>query len=97
MLRLVFDIVVTVTMSYLIVMAISTGEINIRGAHYSVQTNPIAFYVGIGFSLLLLIIWVAIASSNIFSAVDSRVKKFGGNYNKNTFKAIVKNALGKSN
>lgn len=97
MLRLVFDIVVTVTMSYLIVMAVSTGEINIRGALYSVQASPIGFYVGIGFSLVVLIIWVAIASSNILTAVDSRVKKFGGNYNKNTFKAIIKNALGKSN
>ena len=97
MLRLLFDIVVTVTISYLIVTAVSTGEINIRGAYYSVKTDPILFYVAIGFSVAVLIIWVSIASSNIFGTIDSRVKKFGGNYNKNTFKAIIKNAFKKSN
>ena len=97
MLRLLFDIIVTVTISYLTVTAVSAGEINIRGASYSVKTDPIAFYIAMGFSLAVLVLWVALAASNIFGAIDSGVKKFGGNYNKNTFKAVIRDAFSKSN
>lgn len=97
MLRLLFDVVVAVTITYLIVMAVSTGEINIRGASYYVKKDPVAFYLAIGFSLVVLIGWVAMASSNIFSSIDTKVKQFGGNYNKNTFKAIIKSVFSKSN
>jgi hypothetical protein len=95
-LRFIFNVSVCITLSYLISMALGTGEINIRGAHHYLDTGPVAFYLWVGFAVIMLIVWLVMFLSGIFTAIDIKVKAFGGNYNKNTFKAIVRNALKKT-
>jgi hypothetical protein len=77
-------------------MALDTGEINIRGAYYRLDTGPVAFYLWVGFTVIMLFVWLVMFLSGIFTAIDIKVKAFGGNYNKNTFKAIVRNVFKKT-
>jgi hypothetical protein len=91
--RYLFDFSVLITLSYLTINAISTGEAQFRTLIFKYSENPKMFVVTIILMVSLTLMWAYLIGSSIFDSIDKKVKSFGGNYNINTFKAILRNTF----
>tara|TARA_R110001599_G_scaffold304498_1_gene510770 strand:- start:832 stop:1146 length:315 start_codon:yes stop_codon:yes gene_type:complete len=79
---------------YQCIHAFTAGEIvGRRGSLYTYQDEPIMFFIAL---VLCLILLLGVVFLGCFT-IDKKVKQFGGNYNFNTFKAIVRGQRNKSN
>jgi uncharacterized membrane protein len=79
--------------NYQIYIGMTTGIFNpfgkgIRLVSYS--ESPIFFCFSMGVTIIFSLIFMALIVSSIYSVVDRKVRAYGGNYNINTFKAIIR-------
>jgi len=79
--------------NYQIYLALATGEFNpigkgVRLASYS--ESPIWFVISLGFTIAFSLIGLALVVWSARNAIDRRVRSYGGNYNINTFRAILR-------
>jgi ABC-type uncharacterized transport system permease subunit len=79
--------------NYQIYLGVTTGEFNPVGRGQglvSYEASPLWFYLTIGITILFSVLCTALIMSFFCSAIDSKVRAYGGNYNLNTFKAILR-------
>ena len=85
---------VSVYLTYQLWSAFTSGVIRGRRAYiFTLQDDPILFSI----SVIICIAFLVLITVMGWHSVDYKVKQFGGNYNINTFKAIARHALRKSN
>ena len=78
--------------NYQIYMGVATGEFNPIGKGVglvSYDESPIWFYITIGITTIFSVICSVLILWFMYSAFDRKVRAYGGNYNINTFKAIL--------
>ena len=97
MLRFLFNASICFTLSYLIFNVLDSGEIAPRDIVYNVDSSPIIFYSWLVLLIALLLVFLAILISELVTKVDTRFKKFGGAYNRNTMKVVIKDLFNKNN
>lgn len=79
--------------NYQIFMGVTTGEFNPIGrgvSQVSYDESPIWFYITIGLTIIFSVFCLAIILWFMFNSFDRKVKAYGGNYNTNTFKSILR-------
>ncbi|WP_411992150.1 hypothetical protein [Agarivorans sp. DSG3-1] len=79
--------------NYQIYLGATTGEFNPIGRGVglvSYDASPIWFYITIGLTIIFSVIYSALILWFVHSAIDRKVRAYGGNYNANTFKAILR-------
>lgn len=79
--------------NYKIYIGVTTGEFNPIGKGQglvSYEASPIWFCITMGITVLFSILCTALIVWFVCSAIDSKVRAYGGNYNLNTFKAILR-------
>ncbi|GAB1266718.1 hypothetical protein [Aurantivibrio infirmus] len=79
--------------NYQIYLGLTTGKFNPIGKGVSLasyEASPVWFYISIGLTILFSVICTALIFWFFFSAINRKVKAYGGNYNENTFKAILR-------
>jgi len=79
--------------NYQIYIGVTTGAFNPIGKGLSLASydvSPIWFYITIGLTTIFSVICSALTLWFICSAIDRKVRAYGGNYNFNTFKAIIR-------
>ena len=79
--------------NYQIYIGVTTGEFNPIGKGQglvSYEASPIWFYITIGITILFSVLCSALIICAVCSAIDRKVRAYGGNYNLNTFKAILR-------
>ena len=96
MLRFLFNASICFTLSYLIFNALDSGEITPRELAYSVDSSPVIFYSWLALLIALLLVFLAILVSELVTKVDTRVKKFGGAYNRKTMKFVIRSLFNKN-
>jgi hypothetical protein len=56
----------------------------------SFEESPFSFIPKLGFTVLLAFVFLIVVLFDVHARIDKKVKAYGGNYNLNTFKAILK-------
>ena len=80
------SIVIALLVTVVPIAGLIAGYMPIRGVDGSLDDNPVKFYIGIA-------LWLVLSFVSIFFAlveVHNLFKKYGGNYNWATIKAIYK-------
>jgi len=91
--RHLFNFSVLITILFLLIRAIISGEGRLGTAVVKYVESPISYTVSIILMVTILLLWVYLIGSEALNSIDKKVKAFGGNYNINTFKAILKNTF----
>ena len=79
--------------NYQIYIGVTTEKFNPIGKGQglvSYEASPIWFYITIGITSLFSVLCTVLIMWFICSAIDSKVRAYGGNYNLNTIKAILR-------
>jgi hypothetical protein len=79
--------------SFQIYIGFTTGELNGIGRSarlVSQQQEPIWFYFVMCATILFNLVLLFFFLYSLFVIIDRKVKAYGGNYNINTFKAIIR-------
>ncbi len=79
--------------NYQIYMGFDTGEFNPIGKGVgvvSLDESPIWFYIAIGVTIIFSVLCSALILWSICNTLDRKFRAYGGNYNLNTFKAILR-------
>jgi len=89
--RYIFDFCILGVSLYLLTVAIESGEAQLRTSVVSYDESPVIYTIFIIVMIAIIGIWIAIIGSKIHRSIDKKIKAFGGSYNINTFKAVLKN------
>lgn len=79
--------------NYQIYVGVTTGKFNPIGKGVglvSYEVSPIWFYITIGLTIIFSLLCLALIIWFICRAIDRKVRAYGGHYNLNTFKAILR-------
>jgi hypothetical protein len=79
--------------SFQLYLGFTTGVLNGIGRSarlVSKQDEPLWFYFVMAATIMFNLVILVLFLYSMFSAVDRKVKAYGGNYNINTFKAIFR-------
>jgi len=79
--------------NYIIYLALVTGEFNPIGKSVrlvSYGESPIWFVISLGFTVAFSFIFLVLVVCSARDMIDRKVRSYGGNYNLNTFRAIMR-------